>query len=84
LNEIGIVGLVLFIGLLLWHLVSLFLLMRVDRDEAALHLSILVLMVISNFSESQFLRDVSLQNMVLIFSSVTVSARLQLARGDTP
>jgi O-antigen ligase len=84
LNELGIVGLVLFIGLLLWHLASLFLLMRIDRDEAALHLSILVLMVISNFSESQFLRDVSLQNMVLVFSSVTVSARLRLARRDAP
>ncbi len=83
LNEIGIAGFSLFIGLLAWHLASILRMLSIDRDEAALHAAMLVLVIISNFSESQFLRDVSFQNIVLIFSSVTVSATLWQARRGT-
>lgn len=76
LNELGIVGSAIFGIALLWHASHLLRLLRIDRDDAALHCSIFVLILISNLSESQLLRDVSFQNILLFYSSITVSTTL--------
>lgn len=80
LNELGAVGLGLTIGLLLWHVYQLIRLFAVDREEAALHFAVLILILISNFSESQLLADVSFQNIFIFYSSLTVSAILDMDR----
>lgn len=76
LNELGVVGLVLFILLIVWHLRCIVRLMRYDRQEGALHLAVLSVILFSNITETDFLSDTAFQNMILIFSSTWLSARL--------
>lgn len=76
MNELGAIGLTLFLGFLLWHVRCILQLMKYDRPEAALHLSFLVIIAISNVTETDFLSGSQFQNILLIFSSLTVSARL--------
>lgn len=83
LNELGVIGLALFLGLLAWHTVSILRLMRYDRPEAALHLAILLVIVISNITETDFLSGSQFQNIMLLFSSITVSTRLNWLRRNT-
>ncbi|MFZ1181694.1 MAG: O-antigen ligase family protein [Herbaspirillum sp.] len=80
LNELGIVGIVLMSGVFIFHMFSLAQLARIDREEAAIHLSILVLILISNLSESAVFRGVMFQNILFIYSSTAVSAQLMLYR----
>ena len=56
LNEVGIVGMLLFISALLWHVANLARLSVHNRPLAASHIGILVIFLISNFSESTALR----------------------------
>lgn len=56
LNEIGIVGMLFFISALLWHVANLARLSVHNRPLAASHIGILVIFLISNFSESTALR----------------------------
>ena len=76
LNELGVIGLSLFMGLLIWHAVSILRLMRFDRPQAALHLSIVLIIIISNITETDFLSGSQFQNLMLLFSSITVSTQL--------
>ncbi|ROT44756.1 hypothetical protein CHR62_09975 [Pusillimonas sp. NJUB218] len=76
MNELGGVGLLLFIGFLLWHLRCILKLMKHDRPEGALHLSFLMIIAISNITETDFLSGSQFQNILLLFSSLSVSARL--------
>ncbi len=76
LNELGVIGLGLFMGLLVWHIVSILKLMKYDRPQGGLFLAILMMIVISNVTETDFLSSAQFQNIILLFSSVTVSARL--------
>ncbi|OWT74299.1 MULTISPECIES: O-antigen ligase [unclassified Achromobacter] len=80
LNDMGQVGMGLFLACLTWHCISLFRLFRVDREDAAMHLGICLTIMISNFSESQILRDTSFQNIMFICSSLAISGRLAAHR----
>ena len=80
LNELGAVGLGLTIAALLWHFYQLGRLAFIDREEAAIHFSLIVLVIVSNFSESQLLADVAFQNIYFFYSSLNVSAILDLHR----
>lgn len=80
LNELGAIGLTLFLAALAWHLGCLIRLMRVDRLTAALHLAILILILSSNMTESDFLSGTLLQNILFLFSSAAVSTRLAYLR----
>ncbi len=89
-NELGAIGLGLFIGVLLWHVFTLHRLGRIDPDLAALHWAFFLLIFVSNFSESQFLNGLSFQNNLFIFSSILVSGTVarqrreaELAKGTT-
>jgi O-antigen ligase len=79
-NELGAVGSALVACLLLWHAVQLARLFWIDREDAAIHTAMFALILVSNFSESQLLAEVSFQNLMFIYSSVTVSATLGQAR----
>lgn len=74
LNELGGVGFGLFIAFLLWHTVTLFKVGHIDKEQAAIHWAFFILILISNFSESQFFNGVLFQNCLLIFSSIALSA----------
>ena len=76
LNELGFIGLGLFLGLLVWHTIMLTQLMRVDREQAALHGAFFLMFLVSNFSETQFLQGVNFQNCLFIFSVLLVSSLL--------
>ena len=79
-NELGAVGSSLVAGLLLWHAYQLARLFWIDREDAAIHTALFALIIVSNFSESQLLAEVSFQNLMFIYSSVTMSATLWMAR----
>lgn len=80
LNELGIVGIMLMSGVFIFHMFNLAQLSRIDREEAAIHLSLLVLILVSNLSESALFRGVMFQNILFIYSSIAVSARSMLHR----
>ena len=80
LNELGIVGLVIMVSIFLFHIGHLVKLTRIDREEAAIHWAMLILILISNMSESEVFRGVLFQNIFFIYSSIAISARLTLHR----
>lgn len=84
INELGFVGLGLFLGVIIVHIRNLFLLNRIDKADAALHIIIFLFAFISNFSESDFFRGLLFKNMLFIFSSVIVSSRLTQEKNIAP
>lgn len=86
LNELGYVGLSLFLGMLLWHCICLLKLFRLDREDAAIHAALFITILIGNISESEWLRDVAFQNVIFIYSSITITSRLLVYRhhGESP
>lgn len=80
LNELGYVGLSLFACMLLWHCIALIKLFRLDREDAAIHTALFIATLLGNISESEWLRDVAFQNMIFIYSSITISSRLLVHR----
>ena len=80
LNELGFVGIGLFIGVMLFHIFNLTRFMKIDREEAAIHWMLLLFILISNITESELFRGISFQNILFIFSSVVVSSRLTMYR----
>lgn len=80
LNELGIVGIVLMSGVFIFHMFNLAQLTGIDREEAAIHWGILVPILISNLTESAMFRGVMFQNILFIYSSIAISARLTLHR----
>jgi exopolysaccharide production protein ExoQ len=80
LNELGIIGLALFTGTCIWHTVNLVRLLKLDREETAIHSVLFVYILLSNVSESELFRGISFQNILFIFSSISVSSQLALHR----
>jgi exopolysaccharide production protein ExoQ len=76
LNELGEVGLGLFLGTLAWHAASLIRLYFIDSEDAAMHMALFVSILVSNFSETQLLADTAFQNLIFLYSAMSVSARL--------
>ncbi|MGO3742263.1 O-antigen ligase family protein [Kerstersia sp.] len=76
LNELGIVGFALLVLVCISHVYKLIHLSRYAAQEAALHLAVFVMLVISNFSESHLLYGLSFQNCLFIFSIAIVSNSL--------
>jgi len=81
-NELGVVGLGIIFGVFLVHMRNLIKMTAVDREEAALHWAVLLLILISNLSESEMFRGILFQNILLLYSFTAVSARLTLQRVD--
>ncbi len=80
LNELGFVGIGLFIGIMVFHIVNLVRFIKVDREDAAIHWILFIFILISNISESELFRGISFQNILFIFSSVIISSRLTVHR----
>lgn len=80
INELGYIGIGLLVMIFVYHAFQLTQLTRVDREEAARHWAFFVLIVISNFSESEIFRGVAFQTILFIFSAVSVAAQLNVHR----
>ena len=65
-------GLVLFIGALAVHLWGIFKLFVLDRVKFAFHLALLMVFIISNFSESTALRVLTFLQVLMFFSMMLV------------
>lgn len=78
LNELGVTGLILLVGVFIFHAINLFQFIKIDREEAAIHWSIFIYILISHISESEIFRGVLFQNIFFLYSSITVSSRLAL------
>lgn len=76
LNEVGIVGCSLVAGFLIYHLVQLRRVARVDRSGMAFHLALLVVILVSNLAETSLFSGVTFYNLLMIFSSLALSRRL--------
>ncbi|WP_050466549.1 O-antigen ligase family protein [Herbaspirillum chlorophenolicum] len=79
-NELGIIGLCLMALVFVYHIISLVRLTTFDREEAAIHWAMLILILISNLSESEVFRGVLFQNIFFLYSSTSISARLTVHR----
>lgn len=77
LNELGVVGLGLFVCFLLHHLLSIYRLSRHDASAAAFHGSVIVVILVHNLTESSLLRGVNFLAMLVIYSSVAVNTALR-------
>ncbi|MFZ6672468.1 O-antigen ligase family protein [Undibacterium sp. Xuan67W] len=82
LNEQGLIGLCLAILVLLKQLQQLFLMTYVDRLQAAFWGTTLMVVVITNFTESSLFRGFGFQNVFFIFALVTVTSSLRRLKED--
>ncbi|MEY2954241.1 MAG: hypothetical protein RLZZ401_2328, partial [Pseudomonadota bacterium] len=76
LNELGAIGMTLFVCLVVVHLSQLLKINRFDRRTAAMHAALLIIILATNFSESTIFRGVNFPHILLVFSSVGVSSTL--------
>ncbi len=79
LNEIGAVGMLIFIVALLWHVSNLARLASFNRPLGASHVGILIIFLISNFSESTALRLFEYLQISLATSMCMAVFQLQAA-----
>lgn len=84
LNELGSVGMLIFIGMLLIHSAQLYRMLKVNQSQAACHIALLVIVLFSNFSESTLYKTVAFHHMLLIASSLWVSSSLYKASQSEP
>lgn len=82
-NEVGAVGLVLAAGALAWHAAAVARLLRADRELGALYAALLLMMLVSNMTESEMFRGVVFYNVLLFLSATGVSAWLRLHGGTS-
>ncbi|MDE2431171.1 MAG: hypothetical protein KGM99_20810, partial [Burkholderiales bacterium] len=74
LNEQGIVGLCLTILLLFTQARKLAILARLDRHQAAFWTAMLVVVIITNLTESSLFRGFGFQNVFFIFALIAVTS----------
>jgi len=80
LNELGVIGIVLFVSVVLAHIYALNQLMAYDRDAAALFSAILLITLVSNLTESSLFRGINLEFYLFVLCSVTVTSSLYQRR----
>lgn len=78
LNETGIIGLVLGLAFLVFHVVQVLKLAPHDRANAAAHLAIIGFFILNNLTESSVFRPINF----LFFISVIVSLSVSRAQAD--
>ena len=79
-NELGLVGLGLAVCVFLRHAMLLGRLLETDREEAAMHCTIFVLLLIANTTESELFRGTLFYNILFFYSACSVAAQVALAQ----
>lgn len=72
LNELGLMGMALFVLQLMFHLRNLVVLASIRRHEFAYHCGLFIIFLVSNFSESTALRVTSFLQFLFFMSMVIV------------
>lgn len=80
INELGLLGLFVFVAAILHHVVNIFKLMAFNRSDAAIHAGMLTIFLISNASESTALRLFFLLQMTIAVSMCVVVMQLNAYR----
>jgi len=75
-NELGVIGLTLVFGMVLMQIANLWALSRIDRDRAAMHAALLVIILFSNITESSLLQPLHIFNIMLMLSCFMVNQLL--------
>lgn len=76
LNEQGVVGLSLLLGFVGLHIRDIYRLSRFDASQTAFQGTLLLIILVSNFSESSIFRGMIFFTTMLIYSSITVTSSL--------
>ena len=76
INELGYIGLGFVLFTFVLHIKHLIQLFRLDRVAASFHLAIFVVLVISNYTESNLFRGMLINSALFIYSSVSVTTTL--------
>jgi exopolysaccharide production protein ExoQ len=77
LNEMGVVGIFLFVCLLISHMHDLFRMMHFDRTGSALCGAMQATLMLSNYTESSIFRGVTFQFWLFLLICVTVNSALR-------
>jgi exopolysaccharide production protein ExoQ len=80
LNEMGIIGVLFFVCLLITHMRDLFRMMNFDRTGAALCGAMQATLMLSNYTESSIFRGVTFQFWLFLLICVTVNTALRQDR----
>lgn len=76
LNETGVIGALIAVAFLFRHFTNILRLGRGDRGTAALHMALLVMVLVSNLSESSLFRGLMIYWILLAFSATAVPRAL--------
>jgi O-antigen ligase len=68
LNELGVVGMLLFVGLVGFHLKNIVVLLRHRREFGAFHAGLLLIYLVSNMAESSALRGIHFMHVMITLS----------------
>ena len=77
INELGWIGLALFVVMMIYHGLCLIKLFKYERELCAFHMGLVFIYLLSNFSESTALRVLFIFQFIQFFSMVMVVATLQ-------
>jgi O-antigen ligase len=76
INEIGLIGFVIFIGFLVFHFGALKRLAKFDRPAYGLHLTLIVYVILANLTETGWFHPILLTHVIAMYSSAEISRRL--------
>jgi len=79
-NELGIIGLGLFAGFILAHVITLMRLSRFSREASAFHGALLLTVMAHNVTESTLFHGLNLLFILVVFSSVAATTQLRRFR----
>lgn len=80
INEIGVIGFLLFVMFMARHIADLKKLGRIDPEHAALHWGLLTYLLMANLTESGWFKPIQFTHVVGVYSSLIVSRHLMAAR----
>ena len=80
LNEQGLVGLTLTVLVILYHAYSLLLMRRTDQTQAAFWTAMLLVIVVTNFTESSLFRGFGFLNVFFFIAMCTVTSHNRAQR----
>ena len=80
LNEQGLVGITLTVLAILFHSYGLFVMHRSDQTQAAFWTAMLIIIVVTNFTESSLLRGFSFLNVFFFIALCTVTSYNRVQR----
>ena len=76
INDLGLIGLFLFLGFLFFHAFNLYRLFLIDQHSAAFHAGLLAMYLLSNITESSAMQALSIFHIFIIMSFFLVAQQV--------